>query len=104
MAVVVTLEWPEMTKQLYEKLLEVVDWDLRIAPGVLFHVAWWDGDTMSIVDLWETEADWQRFLDERLAPNFAAAGITRGPDAEVHEVHRYLNSEAVARGLGRTFY
>jgi hypothetical protein len=104
MAVVVTLEWPGMTKELYDKLLEVVDWDLRIAPGVIFHVAWWDGDTMSIVDLWESEGDWQRFLDERLAPNLAAAGIERGPNAQFHKVYRYLNSEAVARGLGRSLF
>jgi len=26
------------------------------------------------------------------------------PDAQFHKVYRYLNSEAVARGLGRSLY
>ena len=97
MAVVVTLEWPGTTKQQYDKLLELVNWDLDPPQGELFHIAWWDGDTMSIVDLWESMADWQTFFDERLAPGCAAAGIAGMPSPQFHEVYRHVNIEAVQR-------
>jgi hypothetical protein len=52
---------------------------------------------MSIVDLWESSADWQRFFDERVAPAFAAAGINGTPDPQIHEAYRYVNTESVRR-------
>ena len=97
MAVVVMLEWPGMTKVQYDKLLDLVNWDLDLPKGELFHIAWWESDTMSIVDLWESSADWQRFFDERVAPAFAAAGINGTPDPQIHEAYRYVNTESVRR-------
>ena len=53
---------------------------------------------MGIVDVWESEQDWQTFFDERLAPNFAAAGVTGKPDAQFHKAHRYFNTQAGRAG------
>ena len=98
MAVVLTLKWPGATKEQYDRLLELVDWENEPARNGIFHVAWWEGDTMGIVDVWASQDDWQRFFDERLSPNLAAAGITGGPDAQFHDVHRYFNSETAGAG------
>jgi len=49
---------------------------------------------MGIVDVWESQQDWQNFFDERLSPHFAAVGVTGEPDAQFHEVHRYFNTQA----------
>jgi hypothetical protein len=93
MAVVLTLKWPGATKEQYDQLNELVEWETKPAAGGIFHVAWWDGDTMNIVDVWESQQDWQDFFDNRLSQHFAAAGVTGEPDAQFHEVHAYFNTE-----------
>jgi len=98
MAVVLTLKWSGPTKEQYDHLRELVDWEGDPAHGGIFHVVWWDGDTMGIVDVWESQQDWQTFFDERLAPNFEAVGITGRPDAQFHDVHRYFNPQAGKAG------
>ena len=96
MAVVLTLNWQGITKEQYDRLRAIVDWENEPATNGIFHVAWWDGDTMGIVDVWESQQDWQTFFDERLSPHFAAVGVTGQPDAQFHDVHSYFNTE-VAR-------
>ena len=98
MAVVLTLKWPGYTKEQYDKLLELADWENEPARNGIFHVVWWEDDTMGIVDVWESQEDWQRFFDQRLSPNFEAVGVTGQPDAEFHEVHRYFNAQAGRSG------
>ncbi len=94
MAVALTLKWPGATKEQYDKLLELVDWEAEPASGGIFHVAWFDEDGMGIVDVWESPQDWQRFMDERLAPELATVGAEGQPEVEFHEVHRYFNTES----------
>jgi uncharacterized protein YciU (UPF0263 family) len=93
MAVVLTLKWQGATKEQYDRLLELVDWENEPARNGIFHVVWFEDDSMGIVDVWESQQDWQRFFDERLAPHFAAVGVTGEPEAQFHDVHRYFNTE-----------
>ncbi len=94
MAVVLTLKWPGYTKTQYDQLLELSNWEQQPARNGIFHVVWWEGETMGIVDVWESQQDWQNFFDERLSPHFEAVGVTGQPDAQFHEVHRYFNTQA----------
>jgi hypothetical protein len=98
MAVVLTLKWPGYTKAQYDQLLELSDWENEPARNGIFHIVWWEGDTMGIVDVWESQQDWQTFFDERLSPHFEAVGVTGEPDAQFHEVHRYFNTQAGHEG------
>ena len=59
----------------------------------------WCGGTATrwgIVDVWESQQDWQNFFDERLSPHFEAIGATGQPDAQFHDVYRYFNTGAAA--------
>ena len=49
MAVVLTLKWPGYTREQYDQLLELADWENEPARNGIFHVVWWEGDTMAIV-------------------------------------------------------
>src|SRR6266478_3197870 len=51
MSVVLTLKWPGATKEQYDKLLELVDWENEPARNGIFHVVWFEGDGMGIVDV-----------------------------------------------------
>lgn len=94
MAVVLTLRWPGATKEQYDKLLELVDWENEPARNGIFHVVWFEDDGMGIVDVWESEQDWQNFMDERLGRHFEAAGVEGTPEVQFHSVHRYFNTQA----------
>ena len=51
--------------------------------GLITHLALRQDDCVRHIDVWDTEADWERFRDERLGPvigqMMAAQGITEPP-------------------------
>lgn len=64
--------------------------------GCIVHTAGFDGDTFRIFEVWESEAAWERFRDERLTPlvqELMGSGAAGGPPArestyELHDVFR----------------
>jgi hypothetical protein len=42
--------------------------------------------------VWETLDDFQRFAEEQIGPQSAAAGITEPPEITAHEVHNYFTA------------
>lgn len=55
---------------LYDALVEKMDVRANPPPGLIVHTAGFseDGKTWTIFDVWETEADFERFQSERLMP------------------------------------
>jgi hypothetical protein len=98
MAIVMTMAWAGIKPEDYDKLLNVVDWEGRPADGGIFHVAWFDEKGLRVVDVWESDEDWNNFLEQRLGPGLAQVGLQGEPSVEISEVHRYLDT-AVARGV-----
>lgn len=93
MSVVLEVTWPGVTPEMYEQARERVDWENVPARGGVFHVVWFDGGAMHIVDVWESEDAWQSFASDRLMPVVEELGIEGGPQATFHPAHRYFNSE-----------
>jgi hypothetical protein len=78
-AVVMTMSWPAITTDDYDKAREVVGWERDPAPGAVNHIAWFEnGGGLRVVDVWDSEDDFQRFVEERLMPGLAQAGILEG--------------------------
>jgi hypothetical protein len=58
--------------------------------GVIVHTAGFTGTGLfRIFDVWETEADWIRFRDERLMPIVEKAMAQAGPDAKPPREYTY---------------
>jgi hypothetical protein len=93
MSVVLELSWPGVTPELYEQARELVDWENVPARGGVFHVVWFEGEAMRIVDVWESEEAFRTFMSERLLPVVAEMGIEGQPQATFHPAHRYFNVE-----------
>jgi hypothetical protein len=55
--------------------------------GLLVHVAGPTDEGVRIIDVWESEADWERFRAERLAPAIAALGGPARPEPTFRDVH-----------------
>jgi heme-degrading monooxygenase HmoA len=63
--------------------------------GLIVHTAGFDGDVFRIFDVWESEAHWTRFRDERLMPaveKMMAENPTGAPPAResTYELHDIL--------------
>jgi len=95
MAVVMRMDWPEVSPELYDKVREIVGWEDAVADGAIFHVAFFDDGGFKAVDVWESAEDFQSFVDKRLTPGIAeAGGIDGEPNVTITPVHRYFNVEA----------
>ena len=77
MAVVVIMKWQGVTLAQYDEARGMVNWEGDTPPGALFHVAAHDGDSLRVVDLWESPEQFQAFVEGRLAPATAKIGIGR---------------------------
>jgi hypothetical protein len=96
MAVVMRMEWPEVTAEQYDEACEVVGWERDVAKGGLFHVAFFDEGGFKVVDVWESAEDFQSFVDNRLMPGIAQVGIEGEPKVTITPTHRVFNPQALA--------
>lgn len=87
MSVLIEMKWAGATKEQYDQLREVVQWDIDPAPGGLFHVAAFDETGAHISDVWESAEQFQAFVDARLMPAVATVGIEGAPTVEIRQVH-----------------
>lgn len=97
MAVVLQAQAPGLGPTEYDALQQEANWENNPAPGAIFHVAWFDDEGLKVVDVWETEAAWETFLNDRLMPAFNKFGVTERPPHTVTPAHRYFNAEAASQ-------
>ncbi|MDX6399356.1 MAG: hypothetical protein QOJ43_2764 [Gaiellaceae bacterium] len=94
MAVAIELVFRGATLDQYDKVTE----GMGLRPGgpapprALFHWVTKTDDGIRVVDVWETMEDFQRFAEEQIGPQSAAAGITEKPEMTTHEVHNYFTT------------
>jgi hypothetical protein len=98
MAVVMRMEWPEVTREQYDATLEAVGWEETLPEGAIFHVAFFDEDGFKVVDVWESEADFQRFYEERLAAGIQRVGIEGEPKVTFAPAHRVFQPALMTAG------
>jgi hypothetical protein len=79
MATVMLMHWPEVTVSQYEQTRKEVGWETNVPKGAKFHVAWFAADGFHVLDIWDSEQDFQRFTEERLMPAVKKIGIQGEP-------------------------
>ena len=87
MATVMSMHWPEVSKDEYEKARKEVNWEGNTPNGAKFHVAWFGSDGLRVLDLWESQQDFQHFVERRLMPAVQKLGIKGQPKVEFAEAH-----------------
>jgi hypothetical protein len=72
---------------MYEALRTEVRWETELAPGGLLHTAAFDesGD-IHVADVWNSEAEMNAFVAQRLVPGFQKVGAPM-PQVSVFPVH-----------------
>ncbi|HEX2122969.1 MAG TPA: hypothetical protein VHL59_15155 [Thermoanaerobaculia bacterium] len=81
------MHWPEVSKEQYEAARREVAWETDVPKGAKFHVSWFGQDGFRVLDLWESAADFQTFVEQRLMPGIAKIGIEGQPKVELVEAN-----------------
>jgi hypothetical protein len=87
MATVMMMHWPEVTKDQYEQVRKSVNWEGDTPDGAKFHVAWFAGDGLHVMDIWDSQAQFETFAQQRLSAGTTAAGIAGQPKVDYAETH-----------------
>lgn len=85
MATVMTMHWPEVTREQYERARQEVNWEGDVPDGAKFHVAWFAEDGFRVLDLWDSPASFDRFVQQRLMPGVQKIGIEGEPRVSLSE-------------------
>lgn len=92
MAVAILMDFRGVTLEQYDQVIE----SGGFLPGGplpwegLFHWVTKTDDGILIVNVWESQAGFERFVTETVAPLAAEVGVVEPPVLKIFEVHNYL--------------
>jgi hypothetical protein len=98
MAVLLSLRWAGVTPEKYEAARSRIRWEEEPPPGIVMHAAAFDDEGIRVFDVWDTEADWERFAAEQLGPTAKEVGIVGEPETELLPLHRRFVAPGITGG------
>lgn len=84
--IVMLMQWTGVTKELYEKVREQVNWEGEIPKGAVLHIAAFDEKGIRVTDIWKSEGDLNNFIQNRLTP-VTKELIDTEPNVELHPLY-----------------
>jgi hypothetical protein len=87
MPTVITQEWNPVTPAQYDQIQQIARWDVDVPAGMSFHVASFEGDTLRMVDIWDSEERFMSFVQSRIMPAVEKVGLEGAPDMIVTPLH-----------------
>jgi hypothetical protein len=92
MSAVITQRWDAVTPAQYDQIREIVAWDIDAPAGMTFHVASFEGDSLRMLDIWDSEEQFMNFVQTRIMPAVAQVGLAGQPDMIVTPMHDVFSS------------
>jgi hypothetical protein len=83
-----------LTAEQYDQLREHVRWDRDVPAGMTYHVASFDNGILRMTDVWDTEGQFNAFVQARIVPGLQQLGIQSLPHSIVNPVHDVFNLAA----------
>ncbi len=87
MPVLMKMYWEGARPEQYDALRKLVNWEVDVPRGGLFHVAAFDEHGLHVTDIWESAEDFQNFVNTRLMPGVEQLGIPGEPKVEIYPTH-----------------
>ena len=87
--IVVLVEWEGFTKEIYEKIRKPVNWEGDVPKGMTLHLAAFDEKGMRVTDVWESEEDFNNFIQNRIIPVTEKLVETK-PSIEIYPLHAFF--------------
>jgi hypothetical protein len=96
MAIMIVHQGADWNQDLYDRLLERIIPDPSNPPeGMIAHFGGPSQNGWRVTDIWESEAQWERFRDEEVMP--AAQEMDAPPfDSDIGDLHNKIVTERVA--------
>ena len=100
MAVMMIMDLEGATTEQYEAVNAAIGIDENNLPqGLIQHaVGPTDEGGLLIVDIWESEEDLGRFIEEKAVPAMQQAGVESQAQPRVHEVHNHIRQGSGSEG------
>ena len=92
MAVAVQLDFEGATLAQYDEICK----KMGLTPkgpgpaGAISHFATMTDSGLRVVDVWESQAAFDKFAQEKIGPYSAEVGLTAPPAVQIFEVHNYF--------------
>ncbi|WP_042380438.1 hypothetical protein [Streptacidiphilus melanogenes] len=97
MAVCISVTFPGATLDTYMAVLDALGMSVgdpgERPKGAVSHVAGADEHGLHVIDVWESRADFDAFMQASLAPALAKAGVTGQPQVDHFEVANMMAPE-----------
>ncbi len=96
MAVAIVMDFPGATLEQYDQVIDLMGLTPGgpVPPGAMFHWVTQTDDGIRVVDVWETQEQFEKFAAEEIGPKTQAAGIQGPPSMTFHPIHNYFTSAA----------
>ena len=96
---IMQMEWSGVTEQQYHDVFTALGLDHTPPAGGIFHVAGFSGSTMHVLDIWESQAAFEKFQRDRLMHAVQQAGIHTQPKVQLYPLHNIYapNLDAIRR-------
>ncbi|GGS34651.1 hypothetical protein [Streptomyces nojiriensis] len=89
MAVVMIFSWPEITPDVYDAVRQEVRWEEDTPDGCVPHAAWFVNGGLNVMDIWESQDHFNRFIEARIAPVLKGElGVQSDPEPKFYPLHR----------------
>ena len=102
MAVAFKMKFEGATLEQYDRVMELMGLDQGDAApeGAVFHWVAPTDDGIIVVDVWESDEQFNRFAEEQIGPFTQQVGIPAPPEVTRYEVHNTLVGDAAATHPG----
>ena len=92
MAVAFKMKFEGATLEQYDKVIELMGLtgDSPAPEGAIFHWVAKTDDGILVVDVWESDEQFNKFAEEQIGPYSAQAGIPGPPEMTYRDVHNTL--------------
>lgn len=93
MAIGIRIKLPGVTQEQFDVAHDHINRDRISPPGMLFHASGPIDGGWGVIDFWESRADFDAFLEDRVQPGIAASGVQMEgpPDIKEFPVHEVIH-------------
>ncbi|MGW7054503.1 hypothetical protein [Streptomyces sp. NPDC054888] len=94
-----TFSWPEITPDIYDVVRGRVGWEEDSPDGCVLHAAWFVSDGLNVLDIWQSQDHFNRFIATRVAPVLKGElGVQSDPEPKFFPLHRRFVAPGVVGG------
>jgi len=87
MAVVMAMRWDGVSPEQYDAVMGKLALDEDPPSGGRFHVCGFDGSSMRVVDVWDSQEAFESMMGSRIQPAVQEVGLEGEPQVEYYDAH-----------------